>query len=86
MSALTTDVLTGGSRIAAAEWFAGADPGPGRGTAMTAVDGRFDSTLELVTGTVDTSGWPRGARTVSARARDASGNWSTLQTTTITIR
>ncbi|RCG28619.1 hypothetical protein DQ384_23000 [Sphaerisporangium album] len=86
LGALTSHTLTGSSPIAAAEWFTGADPGAGRGTAMRAVDGRFDAATELVSASVDTTGWPKGPRTVSARARDGNGNWTLLKTTTITIR
>ncbi|MCB0049563.1 MAG: hypothetical protein KDE24_08480, partial [Caldilinea sp.] len=53
-----------------AEWFAGADPGPGNGTAMTVSAGALSATI-------DVSAWAVGNYTLSVRARDAAGNWST---------
>ena len=42
---------------------------------MTAVDGSFDETVEVVTATVDTTGLSRGQHTLFVRGRDANGNW-----------
>ncbi|MFC5827599.1 IPT/TIG domain-containing protein [Nonomuraea insulae] len=86
VGALVSDAVTGNTKIVAAEWFTGADPGRGRGTAMKAVDGSYNTATELITGTVATKGWPKGARTLYARAKDANGNWTAVKTTTITIR
>ena len=45
VSGTATDAL---SNVVAAEWFEGADPGVGLGSAMSAVDGVFDSPSEQV--------------------------------------
>ena len=66
LTATTTDAAA----IAAAEWFAGADPGPGNGTAMTVSAGDLSVTIDVST-------WAVGSYTLSVRARDAAGNWST---------
>ena len=62
------------STIVAAEWFGGADPGPGHGTAMTAIDGSFDASVEQV-GSVVPADPTFGERVIRVRARDAAGNW-----------
>jgi hypothetical protein len=63
--------------IAAAEvhvdtppWTPGAVP-----IALSAVDGAFDETIEAVTGTLSTAGWPLGRHTLFVRGRDAADNW-----------
>jgi hypothetical protein len=63
--------------IAAAEvyldtppWTPGAAP-----VALAAVDGAYDETIEPVTGTLSTAGWPVGRHTLFVRGRDAAGNW-----------
>lgn len=64
---VTTDATT---RVTAAEWFAGADPGTGRGTPLAlAADGQ-------VSGDVPVSPGARGTQTWFIRARDLAGNWS----------
>ena len=65
-----TAAATDASAIAAAEWFAGTDPGPGNGTAMTVNAGDLSATIDVTT-------WAVGSYTLSVRARDAAGNWST---------
>lgn len=72
-----TGTATDGSNIAAAEWFEGADPGAGNGTAMAAADGAFNSPTENLTASVNVSAWANGSsHTLFVRARDAAGNWS----------
>ncbi|RME49386.1 MAG: multicopper oxidase family protein [Chloroflexi bacterium] len=74
------------SNIVAAEWFDGADPGVGLGTAMAANDNAFDSPSEDLKATINVNGWPAGAHVLSVRAKDAAGNWSTVGTTTLTVQ
>ena len=69
------------SAVVAAEWFAGADPGPGHGTAM-ALTGTGPAALSA---TVDVSGWPAGAHALLVRARDAAGNWSAGTQVVVTV-
>ncbi|HLF26307.1 MAG TPA: multicopper oxidase domain-containing protein [Anaerolineae bacterium] len=76
LTALASDVGNM-SNVTAAEWYFGADPGRGLGTAMQATDGAFDSTVENIAATINVTGWP-ATRTVFVRARDAAGNWSAV--------
>ena len=77
ISATASDPASPGgpSRIAAAEWFEGVDPGPGRGTPMAASDGAYDSPSEALSGTVATAGLAYGEHVLWLRAKDAAGNW-----------
>ncbi|MHC4715318.1 MAG: chitobiase/beta-hexosaminidase C-terminal domain-containing protein, partial [Planctomycetota bacterium] len=68
--ATANDTATGGSNIAGAECFVGADPGQGAGIPMSASDGSFNSPVEGVTGTINTSFWTQGTYQVRVRARD----------------
>ncbi len=43
--------------------------------AMSAADGSFNSSNEVITATIDTSGWSPGRHTVFVEARTAAGNW-----------
>lgn len=74
-----TDALTG---VSAAEWFVGADPGAGNGSAMTltANGGGMD-----LAASVDVSTWLTGDYVLSVRARDAAGNWSNPLSVTLTV-
>ena len=65
----------GPSTIAAGEWYEGLDPGLGRGTPMTALDGLFNSPSEALAGTLSTGGLTFGEHVLWLRARDAAGNW-----------
>lgn len=87
LTASATDAGTGGSNIARAEWFEGADPGAGNATAMAASDGAFDSPTEGLTASINfvTLGWAAGNHTVYVRARDAAGNWSLTGNVTINV-
>ncbi|NER81296.1 MAG: hypothetical protein F6K42_17365, partial [Leptolyngbya sp. SIO1D8] len=42
---------------------------------MQAADGAFDSPLESLTATIDTTGWDSGRYTVFIETQDAAGNW-----------
>ena len=63
--------------IAAAEvyvdvppWSPGAVP-----IALAAADGNFNTSIEAVTGTLSTAGWPLGRHTLFVRGRDTLNNW-----------
>ena len=79
LSGVATDDV---SNVVAAEWFEGADPGVGFGTAMSAVDGAFDSVSESVSASLSPAA---GAHTVWVRARDAAGNWGAAGSVTFTV-
>ncbi|MCD6405597.1 MAG: SBBP repeat-containing protein [Planctomycetes bacterium] len=76
LTATADDTATGDSTVVAAEHFTGPDVEPGTGTSMQAADGAFDTSLEGLVGTVDTSAWCAGlVYTVGVRAKDAYGYW-----------
>ena len=79
LTATATDAATA---ISKAEWFRGSDPGAGNATPMT-VGGSGPWSLSA---TIDVSGWNEGNHTLSVRARDAAGNWSTVVTTVLVVR
>ena len=74
-----------GAATAQAEWFDGTDPGAGNGTPVGAADGAFDQGTEELTATIDGSALAPGAHSIRVRARDASGLWGAVASTTITI-
>ncbi len=76
LTATIDDTTTGGSTIAAAEYFIGADPGVGLGTAMAAADASFNSVSENVTVSVDVSLLADGPYSLFVRGQDSEGNWS----------
>lgn len=68
------------SGLAAAEYFTGADPGPGKATPVaTAVTTPANSSAQT---TFTISGLPHGT-TVNVRVRDAAGNWSAALAVTL---
>jgi len=54
-------------------WLPGATP-----IAMVAVDGQFNSTIEQVRATIDTSALGNGRHTAYLQARDTAGNWGVV--------
>ena len=77
ITATGTDAL---SSITAGELFFGADPGVGKGTAMT-VSGAGTVTAPPF----DTSVLPEGTVTGKVRTKDAAGNWGATTNVTITV-
>jgi len=77
ITATVSDLATGASVVNAAEYFIDNDPGAGNGYPMSPADGSFDSAVEVVTATVDTSSWIRknSSHTIYIRGRDTRGNW-----------
>ena len=78
LSATATDAATA---VTQAEWFTGADPGVGNGTAMT-VSGTGPWSLSAA---INISTWVNGSYTLNVRARDAAGNWSALGSTVLVV-
>ena len=68
--ALTATATDGNSTVTQAEWFTGADPGPGNGTAVDVAGASLRTAIDSVA-----LGWLDGSRAISVRARDALGNW-----------
>ena len=73
------------SNIAAAEWFVGYDPGEGFGTPMTAADGFFNTTSEVVLATINVGGWANGSYDISVRAKDIAGSWGAVSVVTLNV-
>jgi len=74
------------ARIARAEWFIDTDPGKGKGHALPAADGRFDSATERIRTVVSAKRWLAGTHTLYVRVRDLAGNWSRPTSAKITVR
>jgi hypothetical protein len=81
LSATVTDAWTA---PVAAEWFIGADPGTGNGTAVTgtAVSGSGPWTL---TGNLNVRGLGEGSYTLRVRVRDQAGNWSATSSVSLVV-
>jgi hypothetical protein len=77
------------SRVGGAEYYIDTDPGVGKGIAMNAVDGLYDSvegTWENVNATIDTTNLSVGIHTVYVRGMDIGKQWSATQNAYITIK
>jgi hypothetical protein len=79
------DSATGGSTLAAAEWFVGTDPGAGAGQPMTATDGAFDEADEDVAATSGLNTLPQGDNVIRVRVKDAAGNWGAASAVTLRV-
>lgn len=73
------------SNIAMAEWFRGADPGPGNGTPLQAADGAFDAPTEALVAQLNTAGWGIGIHLISVRAMDDVSNWGPTATIAVNV-
>ena len=74
------------STIAGAEYFVGADPGDGNGTAFQAKDGAFDSEVESVLPKdLNVTGLAVGAHQVGVRYKDDNGTWGEILYRTIHV-
>jgi hypothetical protein len=52
---------------------------------LTPVDGNFNSTIEDLEGTIDTSGWSPGQHTVFVESLDADGHWGVPTAVFLTV-
>lgn len=71
--------------LAGAEYFWDSDPGQGNGTAVGAVDGSLDETVEALLGSALATPPTAGAHTFSVRVEDLDGNWSDVFTTVVDV-
>lgn len=86
LAVTTADAAPSGG-VASAEYFIGADPGYGNGTAITLVAGAGTATLNLNTlGATDATWLKGGSHTVNVRALDAAGNWGPTTAVTATLK
>lgn len=70
--------------VSAAEYFWDNDPGPGNGTAMTALDGGFGQAVEAIL--METSTLPApGPHKLGIRVRDAQQNWGPVFATLVVV-
>lgn len=86
LTATATDPNNGtnpGTNIVAAEWFDGADPGVGNGTAFTT---GLNANPANLSASINISGWTIGNHTLSVRAKDAATNWSAVATTVLSVQ
>ena len=80
--ALTATASDPSSGINLAEWFTGADPGTGNGTAMSITE---NGAVWDLAATINADGWTAGNYQLNVRASDAAGNWSPTASTTLTV-
>ncbi|WP_338845701.1 M14 family zinc carboxypeptidase [Massilia sp. W12] len=73
--------------VAAAEYFVDTPPWVAGAVAkpMTAADGAFNSGVEQVRATLDTTGWSDGKHLVYVRGRDSAGNWGAVTATFVNV-
>jgi carboxypeptidase T len=73
--------------VAAAEYYVDVPPWQGGAVAqpMAAADGSFNSSIENVQATVDTSGWSEGWHTLFVRGKDVNNNWGAFSALFVTI-
>lgn len=76
ISALATDVNNGKDAIGAAEFVVDPNTPVGKGIALNAQDGKFDSSNEQLAGSLPAS--MKAGDLVYVRAQDAKGNWGPL--------
>jgi hypothetical protein len=77
----TADAEYSGAIIQSAEYYIDSNgPYP-----MSASDGAFDLVMEQVTATIDVSALSSGDHTITIRAQDSRGLWSTFASTTLTV-
>ena len=79
------DTATGGSNIAAAEYFTDV-PGPdGTGTVMTVATAAPNAGLDATVLAATVNALADGSHTIYVHAKDAAGNWGVAATTTVLI-
>ena len=85
LTATVDDSATGGSNIAAAEYFVDAPGAAGTGTAMSAADASFNSVSEAVIATVDVSALALGPHNLFVQGQDSAGNWGSADVVAFSI-
>ena len=85
LTANVSDVTTGNSNIAEAEYFVDTVGTDATGTTMSASDGGFDSTIEEVTASIDVSDWAVGEYILYVQGKDAIGNWGASESVMLDV-
>jgi arylsulfatase A-like enzyme len=78
LSGVVSDITSGASPVARAEYFIDTQGAPGGGRPLAAVDGVFNSAAEAVTATLSASVFAAladGTHVLYVRGRDAANNW-----------
>ena len=79
---ISAEAADADSAIVTAEWFTSLDPGRGNATPMTVTANGANWALSAV---ADTTAWTPGPRSISVRAKDAAGNWSSVSKILVTV-
>ncbi|MDJ0350528.1 S8 family serine peptidase [Cryobacterium sp. PH29-G1] len=85
LHATADDTASGGSNIAAAEYFTDAVGSDGTGTAMTITAAAPSAGLAATIPAATLSALADGSHTVYVHAQDAAGNWGSMATTSVLI-
>jgi len=85
LTATVDDSATGGSSIAAAEYFVDVLGANGTGTAMGAADASFNSVSEAVVASVDVSALSLGSHNLFVQGQDSAGNWGGADVVAFTV-
>jgi len=85
LTATVDDSATGGSNIAAAEYFVDVLGSAGTGTAMNAADASFNSVSEAVTASVDVSALGLGPHNLYVQGQDGAGNWGSADVVAVSV-
>ena len=88
IDASVSDVASGNSNVAAAEYFFDTIGANGAGGVMFPTDGGFNSPTEATYAAVDLmniAALPQGNHTIYVHGKDASGNWGGFSTTTLVV-
>jgi len=79
------DMATGGSNIAAAEYFTDTLGADGSGTSMTVTPAAPTASLDATIPAATVNALAEGSHTISVHAQDTAGNWGSTATTTLLI-
>ncbi|TFB92427.1 S8 family serine peptidase [Cryobacterium sp. HLT2-28] len=85
LHAIGDDAATGGSNVAAAEYFTDTLGADGAGTAMTVAPPAPVASLDATIPAAIVSALADGSHTIFVHAKDAAGNWGSTATTTLLV-
>lgn len=85
ISATISDTTTGGSPVASAECFIDTQGENGTGTVISAQNGAFDTSSEIVTEVINIEGLSIGTHKVYIHGKDALNNWGDFQSADLLV-